>query len=294
MVNYSSIFPISGGGGSGGGFTEITTDTTLSVGGFFVGSSSSNVGVDVASVGTDQNIAGFNSGTGKLILHGLSSLGGVTAPTNKGAAIAPNTALWIKKTGVNTANVVAGTYAWDWIPGFEPTSVNLTYVSPGDTNGLFYWLGTSGLTTAFSNPVPSKMTASFHSPGGTISGTPSNLFDRSTGGQYIYFDGTSVNPPALIINLPNSFRIDKLAFKNPNDTTRPTSVKVRGWTAGSYASPNFEQTLTLTNATFNAWNVVDCSGFSPFLNYAIVLGASSNLDWYWRGSEVEFYGEYFG
>lgn len=64
------------------------------------------------------------------------------------------------------------------------TSATLTYVSNGDTNGLFYWIGTRSLTESFSNPSdPSgrALTAvTFSSEGTPGAENPWRMTDRSS------------------------------------------------------------------------------------------------------------------
>jgi hypothetical protein len=56
------------------------------------------------------------------------------------------------------------------------TGTNLTYVSDGDANGLFYWLGTNRNTTAWSNPAGGSLLSALAST--QLNGTVSELSDR--------------------------------------------------------------------------------------------------------------------
>jgi E3 ubiquitin-protein ligase HECTD1 len=67
------------------------------------------------------------------------------------------------------------------IPGTAPTpGITLTYASNGDTNGLFYYLGTNGGTEAWSNPYSAnRINITQSSIYNSSTQPPSNLVDRT-------------------------------------------------------------------------------------------------------------------
>ena len=75
-------------------------------------------------------------------------------------------------------------------------SVNLTYSAPGDTNGVFYFLGTSYGADAFSNPFSSGQIGAFRYTDGA--GTIADLFDRQTNTTYTL---ASVTPDYVFADL---------------------------------------------------------------------------------------------
>lgn len=72
--------------------------------------------------------------------------------------------------------------------------INLVYVSDGDTNGLVYYIGTNGLTSAFNNPIASGALPAVMSTieGGSITFTTDRLanewYSNNVANQWIAFD----------------------------------------------------------------------------------------------------------
>lgn len=114
--------------------------------------------------------------------------------------------------------------------------VPLNYSSPGDTNGLGYYLGTNGLTATFSNPYPSKLnitfvpSPSFNSPPSYVGGNPGRVFDRLSD---ISFYTQQGGLPSLVLDLgtTNTFRFRNLLFRQPTDFSLATKdIEVQGST----------------------------------------------------------------
>jgi F5/8 type C domain len=120
-----------------------------------------NFGVSGTAIfGTDYTTSGaatFGATAGSVTILAGQATAAVTVSPVADAIIEPNESVIL--TLLNAA-----TYAVATTPGVvgaiidDDAGVTLTYVSNGDSNGLIYYLGTSGLTTTFANPVPAGLT----------------------------------------------------------------------------------------------------------------------------------------
>lgn len=169
-------------------------------------------------------------------------------------------------------------------------SVDLNYLSSGDANGLFYWLGTNGKTTVFSNPhTDGKLFISASSVG---AGTVAQLCDR----QDSQFFTDSVNGSWIKITLPvgKNLKLNYYSIKTRNQSSgyHPKNWKLQGsnddstWIdldnqVNNTTLTNNSQWLSLpvnTNTAYRHWRIL-VTGFNSSNFYHLVLG------------EVEFYGQ---
>ena len=63
----------------------------------------------------------------------------------------------------------------------SPTVVTRSYISAGDTNGVFYYIGTLNATTTFLNPITRGKVLATSNSGALTTGTFPLLTDRTTG-----------------------------------------------------------------------------------------------------------------
>lgn len=122
---------------------------------------------------------------------------------------------------------------------------SFTYVSDGDTNGLFYWIGTKEGTQSWSNPIATHLIyANMSSQYDSSHFHPEYLFDRQ------------VNDDIATANIPNSFyQIDlvNIAFQ-PNYY----SIRARNYNANNPQSWNLLGSVDTTS-----WDVLDTVTNNP-------------------------------
>lgn len=162
--------------------------------------------------------------------------------------------------------------------------VELTFASNGDTNGLFYYLGTSQLTQTWANPHPTQI---FTTVSGTnFDGAP--LTDRQQTGASFYTD-----------NVPSSFmRVDLgLGLKfAPNYYTLqvPDTYIPRSWNLqGSNDNTTWDDLHVVLNQTYSAFQWVGAVVSPPDrYRYFRVLQTGLNQigDNFLVISELELYG----
>jgi len=206
------------------------------------------------------------------------------------AIIANNTDwLIIQTTGgitqkISRANFLAGISSS--IP--QNTNKELIYSSDGDTNGLFYWLGTNKGTTSFSNPHPSKITLKAGNPIADLS----LLADRQAAGNF-YTD-----------NVPNTwigFQLNSGSFKCNKYSIRAReydSSLLRSWkfqakdVDGNWIDldvQNNNQSVTQASQ----WLTLPASSTDFYSDFRIqTTGANSTGTYHITAGELEFYGEY--
>lgn len=167
---------------------------------------------------------------------------------------------------------------------------NLTYVSDGDTNGLFYWLGTNKGTTSWSNPFP-QLTYSRSGSGvydnfptmtdRAINAHPNNTWLESS--PYIQVDlgaGNAISPN--YVSIRSWINTDRL----------PRNFKIQGSNNGT----TFTDLLTVTNNTtitgMAQWLSLPISGSTAYryLRYTAVSPGDSNNVVEIALGEWEFYG----
>jgi hypothetical protein len=149
---------IGGETGAGGSleYVLVNASRTLTASGFyFTADISANILASVSSPPRGFYVKWLNRDTDKKVfLGGFSSINGTTIPTNQGIAIAPNSNLeFFTEDSSGSVRTLSGNFSIYYLPGNEPPTVTFTRQSAGDTNGVFYYLGTAGLTTGFTNPA---------------------------------------------------------------------------------------------------------------------------------------------
>lgn len=292
MVNYSNIFPLSTGSGNNQ-IIVVNTNTTLNNGGFYqTGNLTADIEIDISNVPVNDEIAFYNTSTKNVVISGISTVDNISIPTNKGVRISSNNGGGFIKNISDNINNRLGSYTVDWIPGQKPPVITLTPTTPQDTNGLIYYIGTDGLTASYSNPVGS--TVSFAYVGSGLNGSIQQLFDRSSSGQYIYWQSASPKP-SFTLTLPAPFKITHLAYNSPSNTTTYNKVMlVKAWnTGGSISSPTFTSSnIDFGSMSSNQWKLMNCVAGDYYTFYAVELVSSDNNDNYFRASEFEFYGLY--
>jgi hypothetical protein len=224
-IPSGTITELGAGTGSGeAGFNITNTNTTLSAGSFkaITTAIADPLVVDCVNLTTGNYLRWVNKDDNKSIyLKSLTSLDGTTITGSQGVKIDPGNSLEIVIINTNKDTLkLSGTHSIASLPG---GTISLTYSSPGDTNGLFYYLGTDGLTTSWSNPTPSKVTFI-----GNSLYTPSLATNRITN------DGAdavqATNPPNFTIDIGTSriLLLNRYTIYCRNNSYRASTWKVEG------------------------------------------------------------------
>jgi hypothetical protein len=196
-----------------------------------------------------------------------------------------------------------------------------TYSSGGDTNGLFYWLGTNEGSLSWVNPVntnsgsPAKLWSFKSESASAIS----ELSDRSTSEVYCntnFFYGSifsfiisrdafrefRVSKLALRNNTSNDYAIRSFSFKGLrySDFGGYTGTDLSGNSSNTaifYGLPGWEvlknyPSTTVNPTTASAWGIYDIDADDYYSAFQIVLtgNISNGTNSFWLG-EVELYGD---
>jgi hypothetical protein len=268
-----------------------------------------NFGVSGTAIfGTDYTTSGassFSATAGSVtILAGQATADVIVSPVAD-AIIEPNetvvlTLLNAATYAVTTASGVVGTIIDD------DAGVTLTYASNGDSNGLIYYLGTSGLTTAFTNPAGTGflMLAS-----GSSSNTPAALTNRDTA---LWASlGTPLQWVAIDLGAGKSIDLHDYTLKARSDSN---SAMPRNWELqGTNSVPAWSvmgvegASWTVLDVQTNQLNMSVASDFfytgypsnKPSYRYLRLVQTgynsepfpSNDRDYFVLG-EIEFYGQY--
>jgi hypothetical protein len=197
-IPVGSLIPTTQNSGSIKFSLPVNQNTALTSSGYyFTNNIAANIGIDCSGLGIGEHISWLNLSTKAVVFYGLSTVNGVTIPANKGVKVFTTNSIDFFLLDANhNIKVLSGTYLIDWIPGQEPPSITFTYSSPGDTNGLFYYLGATKYGSAFQNPINRGeiiVTASGNFGDGR---TSDKAFDRLN-------DGNS-SSPGYVWHSPNS------------------------------------------------------------------------------------------
>lgn len=185
-------------------------------------------------------------------------------------------------------------------PGNE---LNLNYVSNGDTNGLFFNLGTNGGSTSFTNPATNGRVLVLASSIGM--GSPTSLSDRSASDFY-----TNDIPGSWIawdLGTNAAFQLTRYSYRtrSASNGNHPRSWKIQGtntinaWDTAVINSSNWVDLDTRVNQTqvtgLNAWfnfvlpSTVDTYRYIRMLNTGVT---DTNQNFLCAG-EIEFYGKLY-
>jgi E3 ubiquitin-protein ligase HECTD1 len=171
--------------------------------------------------------------------------------------------------------------------------VELTYSSDGDTNGLFYYLGTNKGTTSWSNPFP-QLAYSRQGSGSfdNFSTMTNRIIDAHPGNTWLETSSyIQVDLGATNSIVPNYVSIRSWV----NNDRLPRNFKIQGSNDGS----TFADLLTVTTNTTitggSQWLSLAITGVSTAYRYlrytAFSPGDSNNIVEVALG-EWEFYGQY--
>ena len=174
---------------------------------------------------------------------------------------------------------------------FAVEGVPLSYASNGDSNGVFYYLGTNKNTQAFSNPATSGavvMSASSSYPGSYL---PSNLTDRAT---TIFHSNSAANSWWKVDLLTAQLRCNyySLRSRSDEDTQHLRSWKLRGSHDDSTWLDLDVQTNNTTLNSAGQWLSIPATGSTQFFRYLQIYmtGVNSSGGNFLVATEWELYG----
>lgn len=211
-----------------------------------------NFGVSGTAVfGADYTTTGassFGATAGSVTILTGQTTADVTISPVADAIIEPNetvilTVLSAATYAVTTTAGVTGTIVDD------DAGVTLTYASNGDSNGLIYYLGTNGLTTAFTNPAG---TGFLILASGSSTNTPAALTSRDT---TLWASlGTPLQWMALDLGAGKSIDLHDYTLKARSDSN---SAMLRNW---ELQGTNSISVWSVAGVESSSWTVIDTQG----------------------------------
>ena len=127
--------------------------TLTSSGYYFTDAIASDIEIDCSNLGIGEHIYWLNLSTKAIVFSGLNSIDSVSIPANKGVKISSSNFIqfFLKDENKNIKKI-EGNHLIHWIPGQSPPFLTFSYASPGDTNGIIYYLGATKYSSNFLNP----------------------------------------------------------------------------------------------------------------------------------------------
>lgn len=174
-------------------------------------------------------------------------------------------------------------------------STALTFSSHGDTNGLFYYLGTTFGTATWGNPYTLGFVGFIPVPNAkwnnAATDLPENYVNRST----THVDVSGTAPLAYVIDLRygNSLLLDRFAYRYRSDSTSFTPT---AWTVeGSNDNSNWTLVLTVTGQTpaLGGWVSSATSGQATAYRYWRIKQTASDNTGFFTTGQIEMYGTFF-
>jgi hypothetical protein len=172
--------------------------------------------------------------------------------------------------------------------------INLTWVSNGDNNGLFYYLGSNG--SEWKNPSDTNIITAIVSSGGF---SPNLLFNRTLD---LWYTSNSVNSWIAIDIGQRNFILNKYAIRHDDET----GYYLRNWKLQGSNNVNVNSVAGINAATWidldtriNDVTINSVGGWGSFnVNTSNVYrwlrllqnGVNSSSDNYLVMSEIELYG----
>ena len=127
--------------------------TLTSSGYYFTYAIAADIEIDCSNLGIGDHIYWQNLSTKSIVFSGLNSIDSISIPANKGIKITSTNfiELFLKDTNKNIKKL-QGNHTIYWRPGQAPPFLTFNYSSPGDTNGIIYYLGATKYSSSFVNP----------------------------------------------------------------------------------------------------------------------------------------------
>ena len=196
-------------------------------------------------------------------------------------------------TGRYTANFTPPTTQFPDAAASTTTNVSLTYSSNGDTNGLFYYLGTNKNTVSWVNPQPNKIEVSASS---IQFGNVATLTDR----QDTEFYTTTGTPDGWvkIHTLTGKLKCNRYSIRNRYRADNDAGSALRNWKLqGSNNDVDWTDLDIQTNNTSliasSQWLTLTSISSESYCYFRLLeTGVNSSGNYAICLSEIELYGEY--
>lgn len=204
----------------------------------------------------------------------------------------------VQVSGVNAGGAGAGVYS-PVSAVIAPAAVGTTFSSYGDTNGVFYWIGTNGKTTGFVNPVTGSTPKVAGSMSSFLNGWDiTNATNRADGAP----SHTDSSPTAFLRWDFKARRIQpgRITIKQRPDSPLHNFTSYTVEATNSTPSTGYvaSEWTNIGNATAaagqNAWNSANLSAATGY-RYIQIRQTSADTGGYnyFAVGEVEFYGSIF-
>ncbi|MBG1240984.1 discoidin domain-containing protein [Nostoc sp. NZL] len=168
----------------------------------------------------------------------------------------------------------------------------LAITASGDSNGLFYWIGTSGGTTTWSSPTGKGLVITASSIG---SGSVSSLVDRANSE---FFTNSDTNAWVNFYLGGKSLKCNYYSIKTRSSSSgyHPRSWKLQGSNDNSNWVDLDSQVNNTTLTANSQWLSIPVANSSvAYTNFRIYMtGNNSSGFGHLVLGEVELYGTYFG
>jgi hypothetical protein len=172
-------------------------------------------------------------------------------------------------------------------------SIAANYDFDGDTNGIFYLLGTNFRTGTWVNPATVGRLPITFNPGvngGVGSADARELVDRTT--TRIDLTNTSATPYFIFdLGYGRALLMNKFSYRWRADGD--VAFVPKSWTvAGSNDATNWTTLLTVTNATpvSGGWKTDTVPAFASYRYFRFQQTATANASQFFTAGEVEIYG----
>jgi hypothetical protein len=180
------------------------------------------------------------------------------------------------------------------------SGTNLTYVSDGDTNGLFYWLGTNLGTVAWANPAGTvrlsvlASTTEFGSVNMLSDRAPSNFYSNNAANQWIAWaleSGRTISVARYTIrnrsfdtnHLPRNWVLE--------GTNSVTTFDIAGINAATWTAIDTKVNDATLTATNQYYTIVPNGSNAPYRYIRLrQSGTNSTGAGYFTVNELELYG----
>lgn len=255
---------------------------------------------------SDYTVTGanaFTSGSGTLIIPAAQSSAQMVITPVADVFFEPNETIILTPTAQPGVWAVGTGLPWSGTITNDDTGsvTTLTFVSNGDTNGLFHWLGTSLGTVAWSNPAGGSLLAALASSVavGAVALLSNRVIDEfytsTIPNQWIAWDLKAGNQLGVSKYTLRSRSAPQHFLRNwvLEGTNTVSTFDVAGLNAATWAAidtRNNDATLT----TASQYYTLTVNGSTAAYRYLRLrqTGVNSDGDNYLTLGEIEFYGNY--
>lgn len=174
-----------------------------------------------------------------------------------------------------------------------PLSHACTYVSDGDTNGAFYFIGTAYASMAWANPQSNGLTVLNN--GGMLGGSLSNITNRAADDNY---GGDNPNSYYTFqLGTGRSLSLTDWSYRSRavNFSSLPTAMKIQGSNTGNgidWADINAQTGITFSGVS--EYKLYTLSASSAYKHFRLIqTAATTDANNFFTIGELELYGTFY-